>query len=63
MLPGVTPLANVIFARLLIDGSLQGIAQGTIQLLVLPVVLPLGVNLSIFSPMSRTSLRLPILLL
>ncbi|HEY1351444.1 MAG TPA: ABC transporter ATP-binding protein [Ktedonobacteraceae bacterium] len=45
LLEGITPLAHVIIARLLIDGALQGIARGTIQPLVLPVVLQLGVNL------------------
>lgn len=45
LLQGITPLANVIIARLLIDGALQGIREGTIQPLVLPVVLQLGVNL------------------
>lgn len=45
LLQGITPLANVIIARLLIDGALQGIVRGTIQPLVLPVALQLGVSL------------------
>lgn len=53
LLQGITPLANVIIARLLIDGALQGIRQGTIQPLVLPIVLQLVVNL-----LTRICLRL-----
>ena len=45
LLQGITPLANVIIARLLIDGALQGIRQSTIQPLMLPIALQLGVNL------------------
>lgn len=45
LIQGLAPLATVMIARLLIDGALQGIAQGTIGPLVLPVVLQLGVNL------------------
>jgi ATP-binding cassette subfamily B protein len=45
LLQGVTPLATVIIARLLIDGALQGIMYGTIQPVVLPAILQLVVNL------------------
>lgn len=45
LLQGVTPLANVIIARLLIDGVLQGIMYSTIQPIMLPVILQLVVNL------------------
>jgi ATP-binding cassette subfamily B protein len=45
LLQGITPLANVIVARLLIDGALSGITHGTIQPIVLPVILQLGINL------------------
>lgn len=45
LIQGITPLATVIIARLLIDRALQGITQDSIQPLVLPVVLQLGVNL------------------
>jgi ATP-binding cassette subfamily B protein len=47
LLQGILPLANVIIARLLIDGTLQGIIHGTIQPIVLPVLLQLGVILFI----------------
>jgi ATP-binding cassette, subfamily B, bacterial len=45
LLQGITPLASVIIARLLIDDALQGIMHGTIQPIVLPVFLQLGVTL------------------
>src|SRR4051794_19591872 len=43
---GITPLANVIVARLLIDGALRGITQGSLQPLLLPVILQLAINLA-----------------
>jgi ATP-binding cassette subfamily B protein len=46
LLQGITPLATVIIARLLIDGALQGIARGTIEPVVLPVILQLAVSLA-----------------
>ncbi len=45
LLQGALPLATVIIARLLIDGALQGIAQSSIEPVVLPVILQLGVSL------------------
>src|SRR5579884_1699348 len=45
LLQGLTPLANVIIVRLLIDGALQGIIHNTIQPIVLPVILELVVNI------------------
>lgn len=45
VLQGLIPLANVIVARLLIDGALLGIQRGSIQPVVLPVLLELAVNL------------------
>ncbi len=45
LLQGALPLATVIIARLLIDGALQGIAQSSIEPVVLPVILQLGVGL------------------
>lgn len=41
LLQGAIPLANVIIARLLIDGALRGISQSTIQPILLPVSLEL----------------------
>jgi ATP-binding cassette subfamily B protein len=45
ILQGVLPLATAIIARLLIDGILQGITNGSIEPVVLPVILQLGVGL------------------
>jgi ATP-binding cassette subfamily B protein len=45
LLGGITPLANVIIARLLIDGALQGLTHRTLQPIVLPVLLQLGTTL------------------
>ncbi len=45
LLQGITPLATVLVARLLIDGALQGIAHSTILPIVLPVALQLAINL------------------
>ncbi len=45
LLQGIMPLANVIIARLLIDGALQGILHSSIGPLVLPVILQLVVSL------------------
>jgi ATP-binding cassette subfamily B protein len=45
LLQGTIPLANVIIARLLIDSALQGIIHGTIQPILLPVILELAINL------------------
>ncbi|MBV9390840.1 MAG: hypothetical protein JOY96_03005, partial [Verrucomicrobia bacterium] len=45
VLQGLLPLANVIVARLLIDGALLGIQRGSIEPVVLPVLLELAVNL------------------
>lgn len=44
LLQGITPLANVIIIRQLIDGAIQGITHSTIQPIVLPVILQLVVN-------------------
>jgi len=46
LLQGITPLATVIIARLLIDGALQAIARGAIEPVVLPVLLQLAVSLA-----------------
>ena len=46
VLQGITPLANVIIARLLIDNALLAITHGTIQPILLPVILQLVVNLA-----------------
>jgi len=45
ILGGVTPLANAISARLLLDGVIQGFLHHTFALVWLPVVLQLAVNL------------------
>jgi ATP-binding cassette subfamily B protein len=42
---GFTPLATVIIARLLIDGALTAIREGSIAPIWLPVILQLGVGL------------------
>jgi ATP-binding cassette subfamily B protein len=61
LLQGITPLVNVIVARLLIDGALQGIIHGSLQPLILPVVLQLAVTL-VGSFSSRLKSTLEILL-
>ena len=44
-LQGITPLATVLVARLLIDRALQGITQRTLLPIILPVALQLAINL------------------
>jgi ATP-binding cassette, subfamily B, bacterial len=45
ILGGITPLANAIIARLLLDSVIQGFLHHTFALVWLPVILQLGVNL------------------
>jgi ATP-binding cassette, subfamily B, bacterial len=45
LIGGFTPLATVIIARLLIDGALTAIRQGTLAPIWLPVILQLAVGL------------------